>query len=346
MNSGASSHSGADESEISLRSVAVVVVNYNGALWIRPCLDSLLADAARAPHSVQVVVVDNDSTDESPEILREFGDRLRVEALGANTGFGSGNNRGVAVSSSDLVLLLNTDVKVPSGLISTLVKEMEDRNLDAVAAREVPYEGGKPDSVRITIDPLGFPAFLTNHVSRPSFYLPAACVMMTRRMYETLGGFDENFFMYVEDVDLFWRARLFGFRFDFARDAVIQHAVHGSSGGVGISLRRFLWRNTNQPMMLVKNYRAQTLVWVAPLYLLSQILEMVGLLLMRQPRAAWTYPQGLYHFVRLLPKIRQERRRVQSARVVPDREILSLMYPGLAKLRSLQVYRTHRSVAE
>ena len=323
-------------------SVVVVVVNFNGAEWIRRCLDTLLNDAKTIPQPVTIVVVDNHSTDESLEILGEYRDRVRVEDLPRNVGFGAGNNHGVRVSSSDLVLLLNTDVAVPEGLLRTLIDELNERRLDALAAREVPYEGGAAEPVRVTIDPLGFPAFLDTDPTGPSFFLPAACVLLTRKMYEELGGFDENFFMYVEDVDFFWRARLRGFRFDYSRTAVIRHAVHGSSGGVGISLRRFVWRNTNQPMMLVKNYQGVTLLWIIPLYLAFQVVEMLGLIVMREPRAAWTYPKGLWKFATLAPAAWVQRGAVQRTRVVRDRDIFRLMYPGLAKVRSLRVYRSHR----
>ncbi|NNN02694.1 MAG: glycosyltransferase family 2 protein [Acidimicrobiaceae bacterium] len=331
------------DSIVSRRTVTVVVVNYNGEQWIRTCLDSLLDDGERAPLDVRIVVVDNCSSDRSREILDDYHNRILVLKSERNRGFGGGNNWGVALTSSDLVLLLNTDVKVPTGLIGTLVSELQERGLDAVAAREVPFDGGIPDRERVTIDPLGFPAFLPDEEGKSSFYLPAACVLITRSAYDRLGGFDENFFMYVEDVDFFWRARLLGMKYDFSRHGVIQHAVHGSSGGVGINTRRFLWRNTNQPMMLAKNYSAATLLWVAPLYLLSQVAEMVGLVVMGQSRAAWTYPRGFVHFLRLWPRIRVERQRVQHSRVVSDRAILALMFPGLAKLRSLKVYRSHQA---
>ncbi len=316
-------------------SIDIVIVNYNGEQWLTRCLLSLAADVARCESNVSITIVDNASTDGSIQLIRSLLLDVAILELDHNIGFGNASNLGVAEGTSSYILLLNNDVVVPPGMLNQLVMELELNQYDAIAAREAPYEGGETGNYRSTLDCFGYPVFIrANERSKRSIYLSAACVLIRRDVFESLGGFDPDFFMYFEDTDLFWRLLLQGGTFDYAAQAFVLHAGHGSSGGIGWSELRFVWRNENQLRALVKNSSTTYLLMVVPLFIVLQFLEFLILFLFK-PRIALTYPRGMWAFLSSIRSTLDKRKHVQAKRTVSTWAIYKLMYHGNGKLVAL-----------
>lgn len=216
----------------------MVVVNHDAGAALGAFVDSLAAeDVAR------VVVVDNASRDGSVEALAAS-DRLRVVRLATNLGYGAGVNRGLAVTDTDLVLVSNPDVAVRAGTLATLAAVFATDPTVAIAGPVVLDAGGNryPSARR-------FPSYAAaaahavlgllrpgNRFSRryrmddldltgpvAVDWVSGACFMARRQALTELGGFDESYFMYVEDLDLCWRAHRAGWRVVFVPDAVVTH---------------------------------------------------------------------------------------------------------------------------
>lgn len=319
--------------------ISVVIVNYNGLSWLEACLDSVLKQELPSYLRLQVVFVDNHSTDRSAAFVKDSFPSVFVHEMEANSGFATGCEIGVRQSSGDFVVLLNNDTILPQGTLCRMVEEMLERGLDAIAAIEVPYSGGDPKLKRSTIDIFGFPVHLDKgewFSKGQCFFLSAVCVLVSKSTYLVTGGLDADFFMYFEDTDWFWRLQLMGYSFDYSTNCVVWHAGHGSTGGHELNYDRFLWRNTNLPKMFIKNLSFVNLLWIMPIFYVSYFLECGLLFVVGRRDLAKSYLVAIGLLRDNFSTVLEGRKRVQRMRSVGDSVVLARMYPGLGKLRSLR----------
>jgi N-acetylglucosaminyl-diphospho-decaprenol L-rhamnosyltransferase len=226
--------------------ISAVIVSYNSADYLPDCLRSLRSEGVD-----EIVVVDNASSDGSVEVVRAADPAVSVVETGANLGFGSAANRGVAATAGEYVLILNPDTVVEPGTAKALSEALDrDPGLAVVGPRMENLDGTLYPSVR------RFPemavafghAFLglvwpTNPATRRYRMLDwdhdrqaadvdwvgGACMLVRRSAFDLIGGFDEAYFMYVEDVDLCWRLGQAGWRIGYEPSARVVHALGGSS---------------------------------------------------------------------------------------------------------------------
>ena len=222
--------------------ISVVVVNRNGERWLERCLGSL--DDSRSLVA-EVVVVDNGSSDGSVELVRRRFPDVRLLENRRNLGFGVANNQAAARAAGDALLLLNNDAWLRPGCLERLHARLErDSGLGLVAPRLVGPDGRprfvwSPDrsllgeAVQRLRNPFEGAAVnhgVIEHVLRalcgPGWYT-AACVLIRRRAFDDVGGFDPGYFLYFEDADLCLRLRRKGWRLDWEPAAVAVHAGGG-----------------------------------------------------------------------------------------------------------------------
>jgi GT2 family glycosyltransferase len=216
----------------------VIVLNWNGLDWLDGCLTGLYAQRL-AP--TEIVIVDNASTDKSVSHLRESWPGVRVEALASNVGFAAGNNRGAADARTDALVFLNNDTEPEPGWLQALVGAAEADPTRGLVTSKVVYldQPGVVDSAGDGYLRCGG-AFKRQHGAAAAtagdsgevFGACGAAFLIRRTLFEELGGFDEDFFMVYEDVDLSYRARLSGAGVWYAADAVVRHAGSAALGRV------------------------------------------------------------------------------------------------------------------
>jgi N-acetylglucosaminyl-diphospho-decaprenol L-rhamnosyltransferase len=225
---------------------AAVVVNYEAGELLAACIRSIEADAsAGAP---VIVVVDNGSTDGSVEPLR--GDAtVTIVDPGSNLGYAGAANLGIARTTADVVAVCNADIQVSPGTAGAMVRRLSDepdlaavgpmiRDVDRThypSARRVPSVGDavghgifglvKPDN-RYTRRYRELDADPTR--ARDVDWVSGAAVWLRRSALDAIGGWDDGYFMYVEDVDLCWRLRGAGWRVAYEPGGEVTH-VHGAS---------------------------------------------------------------------------------------------------------------------
>ena len=231
--------------------VSVVIVSYESKPLLARCLTALAADAARAA-TCEVIVVDQASTDGTAAWLASEHPEVRLVALPENVGFGAGNNRGAALASGRWLLLLNSDAFVRPGAIDELVRFAESRPAAGVVGPRLSWPDGRlqrscrrfPTVFRIATEFLYLRKIAPRSRILNGFYygefahdeawrvdwVTGACVLVRRELFEQLGGFDEAFFLYSEEVDLIYRARQLGAETWYDPAAEVVHEWGGTAG--------------------------------------------------------------------------------------------------------------------
>ncbi|MBP9750447.1 MAG: glycosyltransferase family 2 protein [Candidatus Peribacteraceae bacterium] len=320
--------------------VSVILVNWNGKKWLERCLDSLLG---QSEPPLEIVLVDNASSDGSREWVQAFYPDVRLVEQAENVGFARAVNAGIAVARGREILLFNNDAWVHADFLAGITAFKRESGLDVVAPYEWDYEGRPQPRYTSRIDLLGHP-MIRRRESGAIFYLPGSCLLFEKALYQETGGLDGDFFMYCEEVDWFWRLNLYGKTFGFFDGSPLCHYGAGSSAA-RLNPKIFRWRNHNTLQMLLKNYRASTLGWVLPLSALQNLAEILFFLLIFRPDIALTYPQGWWLAAKGLPATLRKRGPIARRRIIGDLELMRRMYWGPAKLSHLRRFVAERARA-
>lgn len=335
--------------------VSIVLLNYNGGRHNAACLESLRRLDYPAERR-EVLVIDHASRDGSAaEIRRDFPEVRLVEA-GVNLGFAAGCNHGARCSSADWVAFLNNDTRVDPGWLQALVAAVDlEAGVVCSAAKMLDWEGKEVDFVEGHLVFHGF-ARQTHwrepvgdeQLDRPVPLLFACggAMLVHRETFLALGGFDERFWMFFEDVDFGWRLWLAGYQVRFAPAAVTYHRHHGSAEGMGEARRNFLYER-NALLMVLKNYEEANLL---PILAASVALaaQRAGDRMQRRAQGDDLLDPARWHALReteverevnlgdlaslvalrdvlaQLPEVLEDRRRIQALRRRSDAEVLPL----------------------
>ena len=254
--------------------LAIVIVSYNARADLERCLASL---TAAPPADAEIVVVDNQSSDGSREAVSAF-PQVRLLPQTSNRGFSAGNNVGIRATSSELLLLLNSDTVVPPGAIDRLVATLDAHPDIAVVGPRLVDGQGRPELSfgdmlgpavewrrrrlmrRLAADDAASWAEvqrLTAETQRPD-WVTAACLLVRRVDAEAIGLLDERFEMYTEDVDFCASIRARGRGILFTPAVEIVH-LRGRSGAAQPAATRARYERSH--LAFYRKHRP----WLAPL---------------------------------------------------------------------------------
>ncbi|WP_159431140.1 glycosyltransferase family 2 protein [Fontimonas thermophila] len=223
----------AGRNDIDATTVTVVIVNYNSGPWLGRALRGL---ARQSVQGFATLVIDNASTDASADICAAF-DRVELIRSDTNLGFASANNRAVERASTEWIVLLNPDAIPLRRWLERLLAEAQRRPDYAIfgCTQLCAHDRHRFDGTGDEVSALGV-AWRKRYLERreripsgPVFSVCGAALMIRRRDFLALGGFDERFFCYAEDVDLCFRANLRGLRCWHVADACVLHASSTST---------------------------------------------------------------------------------------------------------------------
>lgn len=307
--------------------VTVIIPVWNGAAWLPACLRALEEQSFR---DFEVIVVDNGSTDNSRDLARTGCPRASLIAFKRNCGFASAVNAGIRQCHTDYVALLNMDAQPRPDWLLNLVRVMDASGpeVGCLASRMLSLANSAlADDCGDILSWQGAaakrghgqPADLFNRMEE-IFSACAGAALYRRVMLETLGGFDERFFAYLEDVDLGVRARLRGYRCLFVPAAEVLHQGHGSA----MPQARYVRLVTrNRLLLLFKNIPARLLLRHAFSLLYGQLYFFIAY---RRPFAALA---GFCSFLMSLPYVFRERRRVLKNIAVSLEQLDQLLSPTM-----------------
>jgi GT2 family glycosyltransferase len=291
------------------------------------------------------VVVDNGSTDGSPDLVRREFAECRLVETGANLGFAAGNNVGLRAAAGDYLILLNNDATVRPGWLVALIAAAEsDPEVAAVTAKLVFAD--RPGTIQSAGTVLLSDGSGSDRGSGEAdsgkydrleevFGFNGASALLRRRALDEVGLLDEAFFMYYEDTDLSWRLRLQGWKILYQPAAVVDHK-HAASSQEWSPLFTF-HADRNRLLMLLKNARWRV-VSRAGTSLLGLVFRAglgagpasPGIGDQRPRRGARHYLRVLASLLAHLPGTLAERRRIRSRRKIGDGQIERWMQPRRA----------------
>lgn len=256
--------------------VAVVILNWNGKKYLEQFLPALLATNYA---SMEVVIADNGSTDDSLTFLAQHYPALRLIRFSSNHGFAKGYNEALKQVIADYYVLLNSDVEVQPGWLTPLIELMEsNKQIAACQSKLLTWSDKKrfeyAGAAGGWLDKYGYP-FARGRIfdkmeedtgqydtAEPVFWASGACMCVRPSVFHEMKGFDEYFFAHQEEIDLCWRMQLAGYLIYSCPASVVYH-VGGGTLPKSNSLKTFLNFRNNR-IMLSKNLPFSKKLWVVP----------------------------------------------------------------------------------
>ena len=315
---------------------SIVLLNYNGEYWITKCLESIKNQSLQ---DFEVIFVDNGSIDNSIHKALEIYPSLKLCPIFPNVGYCVGNNVGANFAVGEWLILLSNDTWIEKDFL----KELNEHDLYNTSHIFVPkvlqYEENSDDRGQIGFiqDVLSYGIAVDN--AEPFWCLGCAFVIR-RSEFFLLGGFDESYFAFHEDLDLSWRAQLFGMTVTGAPGARVHHYGGGTFGKAKIvngkaettSIRRYLGER-NRLTTLLKNYSLYSLIIVIPILLIQTVIAMLLAIIFRQSQITEIYAKSYLWNIKNIRKILSARKIIQAMRTRNDLYIMKKHYIGLIEVQ-------------
>ncbi len=343
-----------------MASITIVIPHYNGIDILKDCLDSLYRNSFK---DFETLLIDNGSTDGSPDFVRRNYPQVRLIENSENKGYAGACNQGLEMAASPFVLLLNNDTVMPENFLREMYNTIHaDKTIGAVQPKIISiqdhdyfdYSGGAGGEM----DWFGYPfargrIFDTVEKDRRQYdnmegqvFWTSGCALLLRKtVADEIGLLDEDFFAHQEEIDWNWRAQLAGYRNVVCYDS---HIYHYSGYTLRSDNQRKMYLNhRNNLIMMLKNYALRSLILFFPVRVLFEMATVLADILMWDGKRSRAVLDALLFVFTHPVFIWRKRRAVQSGRRVSDSAIIRNMYPGSVVIdhfvRKMMPYRCIKS---
>jgi GT2 family glycosyltransferase len=313
--------------------ISVILIAWNNKTHLRHCFSALSKQTLR---DFEIILIDNASADNSAaELSPPRSDLpLLVKQLPSNLGFAVANNIGAHLAQGEWLALLNVDAFPEPDWLEKLLKAAEENpeysffSSRQIQANDPQWLDGAGDAYHISglawRNGYNHPSADFGQQQKEVFSACAAAALIRRDEFLKLGGFDEDYFSYFEDVDLGFRIRLQGGRCLYVPEAIVHHVGSASTGkrsdfSVYYGYRNMIWT-------FIKNMPSPLFWILLPLHIVTVLLFMVYLTLRGQGKAIG---RAVFDAIRGLPAVLEKRKRIQQARIVRWQDLLQVMSTGL-----------------
>ncbi|MFC2125776.1 glycosyltransferase family 2 protein [Bacteroidota bacterium] len=337
--------------------VSIVILNYNGRKHLQTFLPSVVKFSQDHP----IIVADNNSTDGSIQFLQNQYPNIRIIQFEENHGFSKGYNLAIAQVNSEFCVLLNSDVEVTENWIKPILKMMEsDPSIVAGQPKILSYSSRNQFEYAGAgggfIDYLGYPfcrGRLFDSLEEdenqyndvvPVFWASGACFFVRTEHFLESGGFDEDFFAHMEEIDLCWRMQLKGFSVWYCGESTVYHLGGGTLPKSNPQKTYLNFRNSL--LLLIKNHRTSVLLYSLILRFLLDGLASLKFLVSESPKDAWAVMKAYLHILIHINRYHKKRRKYRGLRKGKFLEIYNSsivwqhFFKGINKYRDLRINNT------
>jgi GT2 family glycosyltransferase len=255
--------------------VSIVIVTHNSAEYIEACLRSIDAQRAETSYALELIVIDNDSSDDTVRILREKFPSVELLENDENRGWGRANNQGAASATGDFLVFLNPDTVAERDWLNALIEPLVRRRKLLATPKILIYDGSAIGNCGNILHFTGL-AFTRGYgadkdacpVSQPVGYVSGCCFAVRRDEFLQLGGFDEVLFLYHDDLDFTCKAYLAGFESLYIPTSIIRHDYK-----LEVPPGKFFLLEKGRYIFLRKYLSPRDLVRFAPSLIVSEALS-------------------------------------------------------------------------
>lgn len=303
--------------------VSVIVVNYNGMPYIERCISSVLN---QSDVDFELILVDNNSSDGSLDLVRDKFPSTVVVANNKNLGYSGGINSGFARAQGIYLAPLNVDTEVRLDWLSLMVEFMDHHpDAGAVTPKSLLYSDRTKIGVQglnIHLTGLGFVRGLNikdGNLSKEPFKVGgvSGCSYLIRReIIEKMGGLNETNFMYYDDVDLSWMLNLMGYTIYCVPRSIVYHEYE-----LKMTPRKMFWLERGRWGALLCYLRPRTMLVLSPFFVLTEVM-VFAYCTVRGPRYIGAKMRAMKDVIGNLAALRGRRRQVQKLRRLSDFDVL------------------------
>lgn len=316
----------------SISKVSVIIVNYNGLKWLRGCL----LDLGKQDHpNLEVVIVDNGSSDGSVNFIQKKYPHYILVKLSTNRGFAAANNEGWLRSTGNYIILLNNDTRIAIDYVSSFLKVFERYPKCGAAQSKIVFMGDtdRLDSCGSYITSTTFQYYIGNgknasdhkyNIPFPIFSTKGASMIIKKEVIKKIGLFDPDYWSYYEETDFCHRAWIAGYQVWYWPATSVEHAVGGTSVSFPNSFVQY-HNYKNKLASLLVNFEAKSLIKYIPVFFVALLVIMLAWLLNGKIRHALMLVNSIVWNVVHLPQILTKRKKVQAKRKIGDQDISKIV---------------------
>ncbi|WP_370086248.1 glycosyltransferase family 2 protein [Ekhidna sp.] len=303
---------------------AIVILNYNGKNFLEKFLPSVISNSQEA----DVVVADNNSSDDSVDFLKSSFPSVRLIQLDKNYGFAGGYNEALKQVKADYFLLLNSDVEVSKGWLAPLVSFLDTNPNFAACQPKIKDQKHKAlfeyaGACGGFLDTLGYPycrGRIFDNIEIDSgqynepldiFWSSGACMLVRSEVFHQAGGFDQDFFAHMEEIDLCWRIHSLGHKIKSIPQSTVYHVGGGTLSATSPFKTYLNFRNGLY--LLVKNLPITELLLKLPVRVILDWVAGMKFLTEGRPKHTLSIFKAHFSTIVNLPKMIQKRKIVSSA---------------------------------
>jgi len=299
--------------------VSIILLGYNSEKDIKECIDSL---KKQTYNNFEIIFVDNNSNDDSVKFIKQNYPNVKLILNKKNYGFSKGNNIGIKNSKGDYIVILNTDTILDKLWLKNLVKAAKETDYDILQSKILFFDNKRINTIGNLIHYLGYSFcggygkvdYEINSNVKEITSASGCCMLIKIPIFDRVGFLDEKMFMYYEDTDFSWRARLMGSKIGLVPNSIVYHKYKFSK-----NKNKFYFLERNRLISILKNYSLKSLLLISPALILNEVglfFYLIKEMVLHKKIAS--YFSILVNF----NKIMNDRRYIQKNRVINDKELL------------------------
>ncbi|MEM5782107.1 MAG: glycosyltransferase family 2 protein, partial [Candidatus Aenigmatarchaeota archaeon] len=252
------------------KKTSVIIVTYNSKKYVKNCLISVLENKP-----LEIIVVDNNSDDGTFQFIKENFPQVKLICNSKNLGYAVGNNIGVKKAKGEYIVILNPDTKVEKNWLNNLLQSFKNRKKIVVVPKILNYKGNEINTIG-NVDHFTGLTFVNGLGKNPKEFnermnlsgISGACFAIRRKDFLNLGGFDEKFFIYMDDVEFSWRLHTKGFSITFEPSSIVYHDY-----SLKLSPKKFYHLEKGRYMILRKYFSLPLFFIFLPSLIFTEILS-------------------------------------------------------------------------